>query len=66
MVDLIQYLISAGLAMFEVKVAANPLNKMVLESFLGELVQQICRQQFMDVSLWKMVCIWLNEIVRNW
>ena len=30
MVDLIQYLISAGLAMFKVKVVADPLNKMVL------------------------------------
>jgi len=51
MVDLIQYLISAGFTMLEVKVVTNPLNEMVLKSSLDELVQQICRQQLMDVGL---------------
>jgi hypothetical protein len=45
--------------MYGVCVALDPQDKMVFEGPFDELMQQVQRKEFMDVSMLKIICKWL-------
>jgi hypothetical protein len=47
--------------MLVLKVLAHPLNKVVLEDPLDELVEQTWGNELVDVCIWKVFCEWLGR-----
>lgn len=46
--------------MFTFKVFTHPLNEVILEYSLDELVKQVRGDKFVDVGIWEVFCKWLG------
>lgn len=46
--------------MFMFKVFTHPLNEVILEYTLDELVKQVWGDKFIDVGIWEVFCKWLG------
>ena len=54
-INITQYFISLGLTMSIEQILLNPGNKMILENSLDNLMKEIRREQFMNISMWKVI-----------
>ena len=65
MINVLNNLQCPRFAIGMVQVFIDPRHDVILEDTFDELVEEIRRQEFMNICTWKSMCEWLEEKVRK-